>query len=364
MTACKARLDKAGIGSLGDNIAQGNWTQAASQLGNYAQATVVRSAISAGINTAVYGGSFGQAFAGGLVRDAAALAANAVGVKLPGIGTEGATTETIIANAAAHALIGCAAQGLTGGDCAGGAIGGAASALSAPLIRDGIYADSPVLNYSDDRVRQALTVGLATLIGGAAGALLGTSATSAALAAQNESLNNATSGQKKPGTPDEIRKMLEQERRAFGQTGSVPNSGGSNGPAMVGPSPLALGGARSGSSIQQNKAVGDAYANQTYQNVLGEMPDAVQEVTVRTASGVRTRLDIIGTSPAGGVVCVECKASSTAPLTPNQAAAFPEMAETGATVVGKGKPGFPRGTVIPPTSVQIVRPGTTPNTGK
>ncbi|MBV8156466.1 MAG: hypothetical protein JO278_02350, partial [Dyella sp.] len=164
-------LDKAGIGSLGDNIAQGNWTQAASQLGNYAQATVVRSAISAGINTAVYGGSFGQAFAGGLVRDAAALAANAVGVKLPGIGTEGATTETIIANAAAHALIGCAAQGLTGGDCAGGAIGGAASALSAPLIRDGIYADSPVLNYSDDRVRQALTVGLATLIGGAAGAL-------------------------------------------------------------------------------------------------------------------------------------------------------------------------------------------------
>ena len=109
-----------------------------------------------------------------------------------------------------------------------------------------MYADSPVLNYSDDRVRQALTVGLATLIGGAAGALLGTDATSAALAAQNESLNNATSGQKKPGTPDEIRKMLEQERRAFGQTGSVPNSGGSNGPAMVGPSPLALGGAKGG----------------------------------------------------------------------------------------------------------------------
>jgi hypothetical protein len=50
-----------------------------------------------------------------------------------------------------------------------------------------------VLNYSDDPVRQALTVGLATLIGGAAGALLGTDATSAALAARNESLNNVTS---------------------------------------------------------------------------------------------------------------------------------------------------------------------------
>lgn len=186
-------LSNAGIGSIGDNLAKGNWTLAAGQLGNYAQASVIRSAISAGISTAVYGGSFGQAFAGGLVRDAAALAANAVGVKLPGIGSDGANTETIIANAAAHALIGCAAQGLTGGDCAGGAIGGAASAIAAPLIRDTVYADSPVLNYSDDPVRQALTVGLATLIGGATGALLGRDATSASLAAQNEALNNATS---------------------------------------------------------------------------------------------------------------------------------------------------------------------------
>jgi len=77
--------------------------------------------------------------------------------------------------------------------CAVGAIGGAASAIAAPLIRDTLYADSPVQKYSDDSVRQALTVGLATLIGGAAGALLGTDATSAALAAQNEALNNATS---------------------------------------------------------------------------------------------------------------------------------------------------------------------------
>lgn len=72
-------------------------------------------------------------------------------------------------------------------------MGGAASAIVAPLIRDVVYADSPVLNYSDDKIRQALTVGLATLIGGVAGELLGTDATSAALAAQNESLNNATS---------------------------------------------------------------------------------------------------------------------------------------------------------------------------
>jgi hypothetical protein len=43
-----------------------------------------------------------------------------------------------------------------------------------------------VLSCSDDKVRQAITLGLATLVGGAAGSLLGTDATSAALGAQNE----------------------------------------------------------------------------------------------------------------------------------------------------------------------------------
>ncbi|MGT2510055.1 hypothetical protein [Cupriavidus basilensis] len=43
-----------------------------------------------------------------------------------------------------------------------------------------------MLSCSDDKVRQAITLGLATLVGGAAGSLLGTDATSAALGAQNE----------------------------------------------------------------------------------------------------------------------------------------------------------------------------------
>ncbi|AJG17444.1 Large exoproteins involved in heme utilization or adhesion [Cupriavidus basilensis] len=186
-------VSNAGVTSIGDNIAKGSWDAVQSNLGNYIQASVVRSAISAGVNTVAYGGSFGQAFANGLVRDAAAVGANAIGVTLPGIGAVGADTGTILANAASHALLGCAAQSLTGGDCAGGAVGGAASAIAAPLIRDQVYADSPVLNYSDDKVRQAITVGLATLVGGVTGVMLGTDATSAALAAQNESLNNATS---------------------------------------------------------------------------------------------------------------------------------------------------------------------------
>ena len=35
---------------------------------------------------------------------------------------------------------------------------------------------------------------------------------------------------------------------------------------------------------------------------------------------------------------------------------FRQIEESGAVVVGKGKPGFPGGTEIPPTKVDVVRP--------
>lgn len=195
-------LDNAGVNSFGDNIAKGDWAAVQANAGQYIEASIVRSAVSAGVNTVVYGGSFGQAFAGGLVRDAAAVGANGIGANAPGIGTPGSDPATILANAAGHALVGCAAQSLTGGDCAGGAIGGAASAIAAPLIRDEVYAGSNATYYSDDRIRQAVTVGLATLIGGTAGALLGRDVTSAGAAAQNEAINNATSAMMPMPAPD------------------------------------------------------------------------------------------------------------------------------------------------------------------
>ncbi|MHA7678613.1 two-partner secretion domain-containing protein [Cupriavidus sp. PET2-C1] len=195
-------LGDVGIKSIGENLAKGTWDAVQSNLGGYVTASVVRSAISAGVNTVAYGGSFGQAFANGLVRDAAAVGANAIGVRLPGIGAVGADTGTILANAAGHALLGCAAASLSGGDCAGGAVGGAASALAAPLIRDAIYGGSQTAvenadgsrttQYNDTASNAAITA-LATLVGGAAGALLGTNVTSAASAAQNEVANNALS---------------------------------------------------------------------------------------------------------------------------------------------------------------------------
>ncbi|NML56732.1 hypothetical protein [Chryseobacterium cheonjiense] len=63
------------------------------------------------------------------------------------------------------------------------------------------------------------------------------------------------------------------------------------------------------------------------------------------------------TSNKGGVInLTEAKSSSTAPLTKNQTAGFPIIQNSGGTVVGKGKPGIPGGTVIPPTTINVVRP--------
>jgi filamentous hemagglutinin len=112
-----------------------------------------------------------------------------------------------------------------------------------------------------------------------------------------------------------------------------------------------------------NKAAGNAFESQIFNDVKAQMPDAVQQVTVQTQSGIKTRLDILGTDANGNIVCIECKASSTAPLTINQKIGFPEISQTGATIVGNGKPGFLGGTTIPPTVVQIVRPNSLPLIG-
>jgi len=108
----------------------------------------------------------------------------------------------------------------------------------------------------------------------------------------------------------------------------------------------------SSSTIQQNKAAGEAFEDEVFANLKG----FVRQVTIKTQSGIKTRLDGVGRDASGSTTCIECKASATAPLTKNQKAAFPEIEVSGATVVGQGKPGFPGGTQIPPTKVQIIRP--------
>lgn len=108
--------------------------------------------------------------------------------------------------------------------------------------------------------------------------------------------------------------------------------------------------------MQANKAAGDAFEQQVLGQLQQVQSGVVQQVTVKTQSGVRTRIDLMGRDVNGNIVCTECKASATAPLTRNQTAAFPEIQQSGAVVVGKGKPGFPGGTQIPPTKIDIIRP--------
>jgi hypothetical protein len=48
------------------------------------------------------------------------------------------------------------------------------------------------------------------------------------------------------------------------------------------------------------------------------------------------------------------------PIKPDQRRAFQEMQKDGATIVGKGKPGFPAGMKVPATQVQIWRPSRQP----
>lgn len=108
--------------------------------------------------------------------------------------------------------------------------------------------------------------------------------------------------------------------------------------------------------LEKNKEKGKAFEDVKYDELRETTPEVGREVTAKTKSGVRTRFDMLGRDADGNISCVECKSSDTAPLTRNQKLAYPEIEESGAVVVGKGKPGFPGGTVIPPTRVEIVRP--------
>ncbi|MPR03609.1 pyocin [Pseudomonas sp. MAFF 212408] len=108
--------------------------------------------------------------------------------------------------------------------------------------------------------------------------------------------------------------------------------------------------------LEKNKVAGAAYEEEAYGLYSKNRKYAVQQITLKTESGTKVRVDMMGRGSDGEIECIECKASETAPLTRNQKRAFPEIEESGAVIVGKGKPGFPGGTVIPPTRIKISRP--------
>ena len=109
--------------------------------------------------------------------------------------------------------------------------------------------------------------------------------------------------------------------------------------------------------LNENKARGAAFEQQKYAEFSAENKHAVQQITIKTPSGTRTRVDAIGIDADGNIVIQEYKSSATAPLTQNQKNAFKEIEASGGIVVGAGKDIFTGGYQIPVgTKIKVIRP--------
>lgn len=163
--------------SIGATVDQAS-SSTASTLEERALAMLGEAGISAGVSSTIEGGSFGTALKDALTQEAAAAGAYAIGDARPDLNE--------VEYLAAHAALGCASSAALGTECAGGAIGGAASAaFSSDLLKAIDPTGAPL-----DPVQQAALAGFATLLGGSLAGLAGANVTGGATAAQNEALNN------------------------------------------------------------------------------------------------------------------------------------------------------------------------------
>ena len=126
-------------------------------------------------------------------------------------------------------------------------------------------------------------------------------------------------------------------------------------PAVPGGAGAALKSARA-AQLAKNVKAGRAFENTVEAALLAKNPDTVSQITIKTKSGTKFRIDFARISEDGTVLLTEVKSSATAGLTKNQKKAFAELEKEGGVVVGQGKRGFERGTMIEPTKVNIVRP--------
>lgn len=114
------------------------------------------------------------------------------------------------------------------------------------------------------------------------------------------------------------------------------------------------------SQIQINKEIGDAFETRVENVIRGTNTNVESQITIKVANGTVTRLDNVSLDSSGQIALHEAKSSATAGLTRNQRAAHPQLQRSGGVVIGKGKGIFTGGTIIPPTTIQIVRPNNIP----
>ncbi|MDR8920626.1 Filamentous hemagglutinin [Burkholderia multivorans] len=125
--------------------------------------------ISAGLHTAIEGGSFGSALKSGLVSDLAAAGAFAIGDQ---------ANPLTLTNIVGHMTLGCVASAVSGSGCGGGAIGGAVSAGLNPIIDANGNIPAPILTAIE------------TVVSGSVAGMTGVNIQGAVAAAQNETQNN------------------------------------------------------------------------------------------------------------------------------------------------------------------------------
>ncbi|AKZ65475.1 hypothetical protein F506_17865 [Herbaspirillum hiltneri N3] len=202
-------LGDTGMNTLSNGVVQGNPQITLANVSSTALKIGEQGLISAGVNTAINGGSFGTAFLNNVVNSTAAVGANAIGDFTPTLTSDLGTVGKEIAYLAAHGLLGCAASAAGGSGCASGAIGGTTSAALTPYIGAAVLGDQTELSNE----QLATVTALAMLSGGAVASLLGKDAVAAATAAQNEAMNNwAMHIRLLPGQKSEAEKLAQAQQ--------------------------------------------------------------------------------------------------------------------------------------------------------
>ncbi len=245
-----------GLQQFGSKIATNIGSVTVSDVGQALGTIAERGVVTAGIDTAVEGGSFGRALENSVISDVGAVGASA-------IGAASANKESLLAERTpgyvlAHAGLGCALSAAEGDGCAGGAIGGAVSAFTANGIAEAVTGGQGVTSPA----QLAMITAGTTLLGGGIAAALGQNAAAAVNAAANETLNNACEhacGQDKNDVVKPV--QLEPQSGVHEEVNTNPSTGVETVTETVGGLPLVSALAGAGQSPAAN---GAGTAIQTY----------------------------------------------------------------------------------------------------
>ncbi len=247
----------AGLSHISSALVPGA-SAAAGNLPQMALAMGAMTTLDAGVQTAIEGGSFLNNLKTDAVSDVAAAGAYAIGDEAKALTADLGNTGGELAYVGLHATLGCAEAAAEGTGCAGGAIGGAVSALTANGIAEAVTGGQGVTNPA----QLALITAGTTLLSGTVAAALGQNAAGAVNAAANETLNNACAHACGEDKNDEVKPVqLKPQSGVHEEVHADPETGAETVTETVSGLPLvsALAGAKATSSIKLVEQDGNIY---------------------------------------------------------------------------------------------------------